>query len=296
MINAELACLDFFVFLLWLFQFGSIVKARSRHVAPDSQIPPAFLAFLSGKVERFLHRLMRAALCSFSSAAHLVGYYVKEMESIAERWVMLFTGKSDDQWQGITPSWSEVSWKIPLFRREEGKVHKIGSGWHDHWNFCAEKEENLLNIRAKILSQPGPLKKMSRMQKEKKNKTRTYHPTFYYLVTNIVNNENTPKQCKAIYLKILLIIIQSSPDFSDFFPLQTACWGTGSRPDATWKQRMHFECCGALKRLFSVAANIQFGSQWNQEVAKEKDQHLNPQVSPTQNQQGIPNNTISQDK
>lgn len=73
------------------------------------------------EVERFL---VCAALCSFSSAAHLVGYYVKEMESIAERWVMLFTGKSDDQRQGITPSRSDVSWKIPLFHGEEGKVQR----------------------------------------------------------------------------------------------------------------------------------------------------------------------------
>ncbi len=37
---------------------------------------------------------------------------------------MLFTGKSDDQQQGITPSRSDVSWKIPMFRREEGKVQR----------------------------------------------------------------------------------------------------------------------------------------------------------------------------
>lgn len=65
------------------------------------------------------------SLCSFSSTAHLVGYYAKEMESIAERWVTLFTGKSDDQRQGITPARSDVSWKIPLFHREEGKYTKL---------------------------------------------------------------------------------------------------------------------------------------------------------------------------
>lgn len=37
---------------------------------------------------------------------------------------MLFTGKSDDQRQGITPSQSDVSWKIPLFHRKEGKVQR----------------------------------------------------------------------------------------------------------------------------------------------------------------------------
>lgn len=84
-----------------------------------------FLHFSKARgVERFLHRLRHAALCSFSSAAHLVGYYVKEMESIAEQWVMLFTGKSDNQQQGITPSWSDISWKIPLFQGEEGKVQR----------------------------------------------------------------------------------------------------------------------------------------------------------------------------
>lgn len=77
------------------------------------------------EVERFFYSLESAQyFCSFSSAAHLVGYYVKEMESIAEQWVTLFTGKSDDQRQGITPSWSDVSWKIPLFHWEEGKVQR----------------------------------------------------------------------------------------------------------------------------------------------------------------------------
>lgn len=36
---------------------------------------------------------------------------------------------------------------------------------------------------------------------------------------------------------------------------------------------------------------MQFESRWNQEVAKEKDQQLNRQVSPSEEQQGIPNNT-----
>jgi len=39
------------------------------------------------------------------------------MESIAELLVMLFTGKSEDGRQGITPSWTDVSRKILLFRR-----------------------------------------------------------------------------------------------------------------------------------------------------------------------------------
>lgn len=37
---------------------------------------------------------------------------------------MLFTGKNEDERQGITPSRTDVSWKIPLFRREEGKVQR----------------------------------------------------------------------------------------------------------------------------------------------------------------------------
>lgn len=43
---------------------------------------PAFNQPLPG---RFLHRPTRQPELSFSSAAHLVGYYAKEMESIAER-------------------------------------------------------------------------------------------------------------------------------------------------------------------------------------------------------------------
>lgn len=119
MINAELACLDFPLF--FCLNLGSGKKRQKADLllpltawyAPLRK-PSAFLAFFSGRWRG----------CSFSSAAHLVGYYVKEMESIAEWWVMLFTGKSDDQRQGITPSRSDVSWKIPLFHREEGKVQR----------------------------------------------------------------------------------------------------------------------------------------------------------------------------
>lgn len=108
-----------------------------------------------------------------------------------------------------------------MFRREEGKVHKIGSGWHDHWNFCAEKEENL-NIRVNI----PPAGTLKNVKNAKRKKTKTNKdPSFYYLVIYIVNSnkQDIQKQCKAIYLKILLIIIQNGPDFSDFFPLKTAC-------------------------------------------------------------------------
>lgn len=150
-----------FVFLLYVFQFG--IRQSTKQTGCPWQPDPlswessCFSCIFIRDVERFLYRLACTALCSFSSAAHLVGYYAKEMESIAERWVMLFTGKSDDQRQGITPSRSDVSWKIPLFHREEGKVHKIGNGRHDHRNFGEENEENLLNIWAKIFSQPGTL-------------------------------------------------------------------------------------------------------------------------------------------
>lgn len=128
MINAELACLGF-VFLLFLIQFGSGWSRKPTCCCPwqpDALLwdSSCFSCIFLREVEKFLYRLVRPALCSFSSAAHLVGYYVKEMESIAERWVMLFTGKSDDQRQGITPSRSDVSWKIPLFHREEGKVQR----------------------------------------------------------------------------------------------------------------------------------------------------------------------------
>lgn len=45
-----------------------------------------------------------------------------------------------------------------------------------------------------------------------------------------------------------------------------------------------------------VAANMQFESQWNQEVAQEKDKQLIHQVSTTENQQGIPNDTHTHKK
>lgn len=84
------------------------------------------------------------ALCLFwsrptlfhSAAARSQGYYVKEMESIAEPLVMLFTGKSEDDRQGITPSRTDVSWKILLFRRGGRKsTWNLGNGWRDRRNF-----------------------------------------------------------------------------------------------------------------------------------------------------------------
>lgn len=89
-------------FSISMFLFGNRLSRLPRLWNPFSCFFSSF----------FFSRL--SAFCSFSSAAHLVGYYAKEMESIAERWVMLFTGKSDDQRQGITPSRSDVSWKIPF--------------------------------------------------------------------------------------------------------------------------------------------------------------------------------------
>lgn len=78
--------------LVWTLCFSSLLgEADGRLVAAldslirSSEKALAFLAVFLREVERFLNRLVRAALCSFSSAAHLVRYYVKEMESIAER-------------------------------------------------------------------------------------------------------------------------------------------------------------------------------------------------------------------
>lgn len=126
--------------LVWALCFSSLFHSGSRLSRNllcrcpwqfDTFLPQNFCfscTFLR-EVQRFLHRLVDPAcrllaLLFLSSAAHLVGYYAKEMESIAEQWVMLFTGKSDDQRQGITPSRSDVSWKIPLFHGEEGKVQR----------------------------------------------------------------------------------------------------------------------------------------------------------------------------
>lgn len=116
---------------LFFFSLGFILTVSRKQTCCCSQQSDTLFwdsscssCIFLGEVEKFLYRLGCVALCSFSSAAHLVGYYVKEMESIAEQWVMLFTGKSDDRWQGITPSQSDVSWKIPLFLWEEGKVQR----------------------------------------------------------------------------------------------------------------------------------------------------------------------------
>lgn len=66
---------------------------------------------------------------------------------------MLFTGKSDNQRQGITPARAYVSWKTPLFHSEEGKVQKFGNSWHGHRNLNVEMED-LPNVWAKIFPQP----------------------------------------------------------------------------------------------------------------------------------------------
>lgn len=116
-------------FLLTGFHCGNTLSRKQTCCCSEQSDTAFWESYCSSciflrEVEKFLHRLGRVVLSSFSSAAHLVGYYVKEMESIAEQLVMLFTGKSDDRRQGITPSQSDVSWKIPLFLWEEGKVQR----------------------------------------------------------------------------------------------------------------------------------------------------------------------------
>lgn len=86
-----------------------------------------FFCLFLREVERlcFLDCSALAAVCSFSSEAHLVGYYVKEMESIVEQWVTLFTGKSEDQRQGIThPPDLTFPGNSRCFIWEEGKVQR----------------------------------------------------------------------------------------------------------------------------------------------------------------------------
>lgn len=57
-----------------------------------------------------------------------------------------------------------------------------------------------------------------------------------------------------------------------------------------------FPMLWSFRVFVCVAANMQFEPGWNQEVAREKDPCLNQQVSPIEKQQGIPNNTIPQNK
>lgn len=128
-----------FVFLLFLFKFGSRLS-RNQTCCCSWRADTLLWESSCFSCIFLRHRVVRAAFCSFSSAAHLVGYYVKEMESIAERWVMLFTGKSDDQRQGITPSRSDVSWKIPLFHGKEGKVQRtLEMVGMTTWNFVLKR-------------------------------------------------------------------------------------------------------------------------------------------------------------
>ncbi len=49
---------------------------------------------------------------------------------------MLFTGKSEEDQQGITPSRTDVSWKILLFRRGGRKsTWNLENGWRGRRNF-----------------------------------------------------------------------------------------------------------------------------------------------------------------
>lgn len=67
---------------------------------------------------------------------------------------MVFTGKSENDRQGITPSRTDVSWKILLFRGAEGKVRgTLGTIGGTAGTFCGLGGEAA--ITAKLLSTWG---------------------------------------------------------------------------------------------------------------------------------------------
>lgn len=202
---------------------------------------------------------------------------------------MLFTGKSDDQRQGITPSRSDVSWKIPLFHGEEGKVQRtLEMAGVNTRNSVRKGRRTLSEQRYSPNQGRWDSKKCQECKKREKKQGRTC-PTFYYLEPNNVwiigkyhpwfSNKIYQKQ-RLYSWKILLIIT--------CFSFKTTSWDTCMRTDRMWQQSIESEFCGVF---VCVAANMQFESRWNQEVGKEKDQQLNQQVSPNEKQQGIPNNT-----
>lgn len=124
-----------------LFVFPSFAQLVKQHTAScyvparGSQMKDLLrLCFSQGGGE--LSLLWSWPTLFHSAAAHLEEYYVKEMESIAEPWVMLFTGKSENDRQGITPSRTDVSWKILLFRRGGRKsTWNLGNCWRSRRNF-----------------------------------------------------------------------------------------------------------------------------------------------------------------
>lgn len=86
---------------------------------------------------------------------------------------MLFTGKSDDQRQGITPSRSDVSWKIPLFRGEEGKVQRTLEMVGMTTGTFPRKGRRTCRISELRLGTLG-FEEMTRMQKKKKEEGPAY--------------------------------------------------------------------------------------------------------------------------
>lgn len=125
-----LPSLFFFPLCLWLSRTQTESQMHSCEEEKKNLSSLHFFFFFClflREVERlcFLDCSALAAVCSFSSEAHLVGYYVKEMESIVEQWVTLFTGKSEDQRQGIThPPDLTFPGNSRCFIWEEGKVQR----------------------------------------------------------------------------------------------------------------------------------------------------------------------------
>lgn len=107
----------------------------------------AFLAFFSGKQERGFFP------SCFPRAQHIWWDILpKEMESIAERWVTLFTGrKRPTSGRESHPPDLTFPGKSRRFtgRKEKYRGENLGTGWYDHRRSSAGREEDSANIWAR---------------------------------------------------------------------------------------------------------------------------------------------------
>lgn len=165
-----------------------------------------------------------AALCSFSSAAHLVGYYAKEMESIAERWVTLFTGKKRRPTAG--------NHTRPIWRFLENPVvsqggRKSAQNWkrlaESCWTFTVEKEERWPNVWANPIVPPwgGWAGRISHTAHSISAHSHVLHQSF---------NQDMIKQCKGPWAGSTITMKTRS----------RSVWKqlAGAQPVVMWKQHM----------------------------------------------------------